>query len=166
MQIAKNRKDRIRDRVNALIGESPEPPIPIFDIARQQGVRVWIADFGKIERRYSSFCDFEKREIYLNRKANVTRWSFAAAHELGRLLLHEDNEERFAFLPMNTNVKDDTEQEHEANFFARCLLLPRTAIESHLERNEPSILASAFDVPLDVLEERQKDLKERQEEVA
>ena len=81
----------------------------------------------------------KKREIYLNRKANVTRRAFAAAHELGQLLLHEDTEERFAFLPMNTNVKDDTEQEHEANFFARCLLLSRMVIESHLERNEPSL---------------------------
>lgn len=59
---------------------------------------------------------------------------------------------------MNTNIKDDTKQEHEANFFARCLLLPQAVLEAHIERNEPSILASAFDVPLDVSEERQKEI--------
>lgn len=168
MEISEDRKEEIKGRVDALIRDYREPPIPVFDVARQQGVRVWIADFGKIERKYSSFCDFEKREIYLNRIANVKRRTFAAAHELGRLLLHEGTEERFAFFPMNAEVKDGTEQEHEANFFAQCLLLPKTVLERHIKADKQHIFASAFDVPLDVLrdvlEERQIDLEELQKE--
>ena len=168
MEISEDRKEEIKGRVDALIRDYREPPIPVFDVARQQGVRVWIADFGKIERKYSSFCDFEKREIYLNRIANVKRRAFAAAHELGRLLLHEDTEERFAFLPMNSKVKDGTEQEHEANFFAQCLLLPKIVLERHIKADKQHIFASAFDVPLDVLrdvlKERQIDLEESQKE--
>ena len=140
-----------------------EIPVPVYDITRKLGVKVWIADFGEIAGEYSGFCDFDRGEIYLNREDNTRRRIFTTAHELGHLRLHEEHfkskGERFAFLPRHPNVTDDSPQEKEANLFARCLLLPRPALEPRLrEKNEQDILAAAFNVTTDLLEERRKEI--------
>ena len=158
----------IEKKADSLTGAGSDFPIPVYGIARKLGVKVWVADFGELAEEYSGFCDFRKREIYLNRDDGAIRRVFTAAHELGHLLFHEshfkEKGERFAFLPRYSNAVDDSTQENEANLFARCLLLPRVALEPHLkERNEPSVLAAAFDVTTDLLEERRTEIVSSQE---
>ena len=158
-----NRK-HIEEKANELTKVYSEPPIPVYKIARSQNVQVWVADFGVLAEKYSGFCDFRKGEIYLNREDDTKRRIFAAAHELGHLLFHEDHfrekRERFAFLPRYSNTSDNSKQEDEANLFARCLLLPRATLEPHLadRKNESSILAAAFDVTVDILKERREEI--------
>ena len=161
-------RNEIEEKAGSLAGAGSDFPIPVYDIARRLGVKVWVADFGDLAEEYSGFCDFREGEIYLNRDDNAIRRVFTAAHELGHLLLHEDyfekKGERFAFLPRYSSAVDDSEQEKEANLFARCLLLPRAVLEPHLKGgNEPSVLAAAFDVTTDLLEERQAEIGTSQE---
>lgn len=157
-----NSKD-IERKADSLTEVYSDLPIPVYDIARKLGVEVWVADFDEIAEEYSGFCDFDGREIYLNREDSARRRVFTAAHELGHLLLHEEHfkgkGERFASLPRHPNAIDDTPQEKEANLFARCLLLPRPVLEPHLKKeNEQDILAAAFNVTVDLLEERRKEI--------
>ena len=153
----------IEKRADVLTGAGSDFPIPVYGIARKLGVKVWVADFGEIAEEYSGFCDFHKRGIYLNLEDDARRQVFTAAHELGHLLFHEKHfrkeGKRFAFLPRHLNAIDDSEQENEANIFARCLLLPRATLEPHLtDGNERSVLAAAFNVTTDLLEEREKEI--------
>ena len=153
----------IEKKANELTGAGSDFPIPVYGIARKLGVKVWMADFGKLTHKYSGFADFHGRGIYLNREDDAIRHFFTVAHELGHILFHEkyftEKGKRFAFLPRHLNTADDSEQETEANLFARCLLLPRATLEPHLKgENEKNVLAAAFNVTTSLLEERKKEI--------
>ena len=163
------KRDRMMDyegiegKANELTKVYSEPPIPVYRIARNLGVQVWVTDFGDIAEEHSGFCDFREREIYLNRRGDTKMRLLAAAHELGHLLFHvehfREKGERFAFSPIYPGVAGDSEPENEANLFARCLLLPRAILELHLNKGtEPSILAAAFDVTVDTLQRREIEI--------
>src|SRR5690606_28199437 len=66
------------------------PPIPVHEIAENNGVNVVFADFGEHSEKVSGFCDFNARRLYVNADDTTERQSFTIAHELGHWLLHRE----------------------------------------------------------------------------
>ena len=159
-----NHKD-IEKKSDEFAGVYSEPPVPIYGIARDNKVEVYTADFGKFSDRFSGFCDFENDNIYLNEKDTTERQCFTAAHEFGHWVLHRDDyiadPERYAFMSKRTetaNGNPDDPMEREADCFATCLLMPRLLVKKFHPHYSPSDLADMFNVPLDLMEKRLKEV--------
>ena len=104
------------------------PPIPVIDIAENNGVDVIFSNFGDAGDRVAGFCDFANARLYVNAKDAVNRQTFTIAHELGHWMLHreyfEENPEAYSILPRFQNVGRSNAFEQEANDFAAKLLVP------------------------------------------
>lgn len=150
----------IEEKANELTKVYSEPPIPVYEIIRSQGVAVYEAEFRERYKKFHGFCDFLDDAIYLNRADSPMQQILTAAHELGHWVLHgEDykrNKKRYAFLPKK-NVDEfgrNKEEEEEAEFFASRLLMPRSLLLPYIPYNSVSVLAEAFDVSREMMEVR------------
>lgn len=89
------------------------------------------------------------RIIFTNTTSRLAREIFTLAHEIGHMQLHLN--EATAFLDDDETISDksDDEKEHEANYFAACLLMPQEAVQTYLDlelsytQEQP---LSAFDI--------------------
>lgn len=66
----------------------------------------------------------QEKENYIQRRR------FIIAHEFGHFVLHKNETRQFAHRDTN---KRDTVAEKEADFFARCLLMPKNVLETILK---------------------------------
>ncbi len=110
------------------------PAVPVTDLIAAQDIQLLYPNLGKeasgvLVRKDGSTV------IGVNRAHAKTRQRFTAAHELGHALLHvgmdvhHDNE-------FQVNLRSDLSsqgidpEEIEANYFAACLLMPRSFLEA------------------------------------
>src|ERR1700730_5767847 len=135
-----------RRRVESLIEELldrydiTEAPVPVERIAKAKGARVF---HQSLEDDVSGFLyqDNEQTVIGVNTHHAPVRQNFTTAHELGHLLLHEQ-EQLHVDREFRVRLRDDVssqgtdDAEREANFFAASLLMPKTFLEADLANEE------------------------------
>src|SRR5208282_808747 len=125
-----------------LLNESAvkEAPVPVSEIARAKGARIF---FDKLEGDMSGFLykDASQIVIGVNTIHAKTRQNFTIAHELGHLLLHEQ-EQMHVDHEFRVRLRDDVssqgtdDAEREANLFAATLLMPKEFLEADLANEE------------------------------
>ena len=117
-----------------------EAPVPVERIAKAKGARIF---YQSLEGDVSGFLyrDPAQAVIGVNTHHAPVRQNFTTAHELGHLLLH-DQEQLHIDHGFRVRLRDDMssqgtdEAEREANLFAASLLMPRRFLENDLEHEE------------------------------
>ena len=112
------------------------PPVPVEKIVKAHGARIF---YQSLEDDMSGFLyrDVLQAVIGVNTHHAPARQNFTTAHELGHLLLHEQ-EQLHVDHGFRVRLRDDVssqgtdEAEREANFFAASLLMPKEFLESDL----------------------------------
>ena len=155
----------IEEKANELTKIYSEPRIPVSEIIRKMGLETHRVSFGEHADDFSGFCDFENKDIYLNRDDISTRQYFTAAHELGHWILHKEkydrNPDEYSYMLSEKRFAEDGNghdlDEKEADHFATYLIMPRSLLEKfrHHSRYE---LAEAFGVTRAMLEKRLRRL--------
>jgi len=113
-----------------------EAPVPVEKIAKAQGARIF---YQSLDNDMSGFLYRDKAQavIGVNTHHAPVRQNFTTAHELGHLLLH-DQEQLHVDHGLRVRLIDDMssqgtdEAEREANLFAASLLMPKEFIEADL----------------------------------
>ena len=133
------RRRRIESMIQQLLERHgvSEAPVPVGRIARAEGARIF---YQSLEDNVSGFLyrDQQQAVIGVNTHHAPVRQNFTTAHELGHMLLH-DQEQLHVDHDFRVRLRDDVsgqgtdEAEREANFFAASLLMPREFLESDLE---------------------------------
>lgn len=152
--------DRARAAARKLGGIFSEPPIPVLEIAEDNGVDVVFAGFGPNNDTVAGLCDFMNRKIYINRDDKRPRQMFTMAHELGHWMLHraefEEHPELYQIMPRFQQANRECPLEKEANAFAAELLVPKHLLDD--VRNAPTAaLADVFGVSRTMMEYRLKN---------
>ena len=157
--------ENIEKKANEFTEVYLEPPVPVYEVARENEVEVYTGDFEKLADRFSGFCDFKKDNIYLNQEDTPKRQCFTAAHEFGHWVLHKSfyiaNPEKYAFMPKKkafVNGNSDDEMEKQADYFAICLLMPRLLVKKFYPHYSSSELAEIFNVPRILMEKRLREI--------
>ena len=142
-----------------------EPPIPVYEIARKNKVKVYTEDFEELADRFSGFCDFESDTIYLNKEDAPKKQFFTAAHEFGHWVLHRNlyisKVKDYALMPKRRAFVDsasDNPEEKQADYFATCLLMPRLLVEKFCPHYLSPELAEMFNVPRVLIEKRLEEV--------
>ena len=154
LAMAKRRADR-------LTVDYSSPPIPVLEIAEQNGVNVVFAKFGASSGQVAGYCDFRNAKLFVNVE-DGTRWqSFTIAHELGHWLMHRSifvkNPDTYPVLPRFSRSPNDDPREKEANIFAAHLLVPDQLLKPVLyPLVGAAALADVFFVPRMMMEIRMK----------
>ena len=155
----------IEKRADRLTKAYSEPPIPVCEIVRKQGVEIYRANFENFRDTFSGFCDFKNDRIYLNRENTQERNFLATAHEFGHWNLHKEDFEKspddYAFLLKDREIADDEvsdTMEREADYFAVNLIMPRRLVEQFNDFYSISELARLFGVPQSLMEKRLKSV--------
>lgn len=136
------RKRRIQAMTAVLLAENgiTQAPVLVSKIAKAKGARIFV---DALEGDLSGFLyrDRDQAVIGVNTSHSPARQNFTIAHELGHLLLH-DQEQLHVDREFRVRLRSDVssqgtdEAEQEANFFAASLLMPREFIERDLENEE------------------------------
>lgn len=163
----------IKKQLQELRTKYPEIPVPVVDIARDLGLRIFAtydfksAESGSLRRENSQYI------IYINPTETPERQRFTIAHELGHFLMHKDvlshegdefvDSLKQAVISLNrsNDVKESTERkrEIEANQFAAALLMPEKEFKKiFLESNDLEKIASLFRVSQSAATVRAKEL--------
>lgn len=134
------RRRKIESLIDDLLGEHriTEAPVPVERIAKAKGARVF---YQSLENDVSGFLyrDPAQTVIGINTHHAPVRQNFTAAHELGHMLLH-DQEQLHVDHSFYVRLRDDVssqgtnDDEREANLFAASLLMPRHFLERDLEQ--------------------------------
>src|SRR5260370_4459521 len=132
------RRRKIEFLVQRLLetNEIEQAPVPVGIIAKGEGARIF---FQSLEGDVSGFLyrDNANTVIGVNTHHAPVRQNFTTAHELGHLLLH-DQEQLHVDHDFRVRLRDDVssqgtdEAEREANFFAASLLMPKRLLEEDL----------------------------------
>jgi len=158
--LAAPRWNFVRAKARELTREYSSPPIPILEIAEQNGVEVVFADFGKHASSIAGFCDFGERQIVVNDFDNFGRKMFTIAHEFGHWMLHKEffdrDPELYAVLPRMQAPKKNA-FETEANLFAAESLVP-THLLQPVKNAGAAQLADIFGVSREMMENRLKNV--------
>ena len=133
------RRSKIKTAIENLLAKNgiTKAPVPVARIAKACGARIFI---DSLEGDLSGFLYRDKEEavIGVNSHHSQTRQNFTIAHELGHLLLH-DQEQLHVDHEFRVRLRNDVssqgtdEAEREANLFAASLLMPEHFIERDLE---------------------------------
>ncbi|PWB81528.1 MAG: hypothetical protein C3F11_14950 [Methylocystaceae bacterium] len=154
------RWDYARRRADELTRDYSSPPIPVLEIAEQNGVNVVFSDFGKHRDTVAGFCDFEEARIYVNESDGFGRKMFTIAHEFGHWLLHREFFERdakeYAVLPRFQKPRANP-FEQEANCFAAEILAPKHLLLP-VKYAGVAQLADIFGVSREMMENRLKNV--------
>jgi Zn-dependent peptidase ImmA (M78 family) len=132
------RRRRIEGLVEELLAAHgiEEAPVPVELIAKSRGARIF---YRSLEHDVSGFLyrDRHQAVIGVNTHHSRTRQTFTTAHELGHLLLH-DQEQLHVDHGFRIRLRDDVSSqgtdhaEREANYFAASLLMPKAFLQSDL----------------------------------
>ena len=137
------------------------PPIPVYEIAENNGVNVLFADFGAHSETVSGLCDFEAARIYVNKDDSPERQAFTMGHELGHWILHKEiylaNPDSYPVLARFSVPNRNDPMEKEANRFAACLLVPERLLKP-VKGAPVASLAKSFGVSRTMMEFRLKDV--------
>jgi Zn-dependent peptidase ImmA (M78 family) len=125
------RRRKIRELVATLLREANvnEAPVPVWEIARRRGARIAV---DSLEGDLSGFLfrDSNQKVIGVNTHHASVRQNFTIAHELGHLLLHDQEQLHVDRAFPSVRLRDDVssqgvdDAEKEANLFAAELLMP------------------------------------------
>jgi Zn-dependent peptidase ImmA (M78 family) len=136
------RRRKIEALVQALLSEAriTAAPVPVAKIAKAKGARIHV---DALEGEMSGFLyrDSDQAVIGVNTSHSTGRQNFTMAHELGHLLLH-DQEQLRVDREFRVRLRDDVSSqgtdvaEREANFFAASLLMPREFLKADLAKEE------------------------------
>lgn len=144
-------------KADELTAPFSSPPIPVLEIAENNGVNVVFADFGSNSEKVAGLCDFENARIYVNQDESAERQAFTMAHELGHWLLHREiylsDPGRYPVLPRFSLPNQSDPLEKEANKFAATLLVPLRLLRP-VKSSTASSLASVFGVSRTMMEYR------------
>lgn len=137
------------------------PPIPVLEIAEQNGVNVIFANFGSSSERVAGYCDFRNAKLFVNADDVPRRQSFTISHELGHWVMHRsifvDNPETYPVLPRFSRPSNNGPYEKEANKFAAHLLVPDHLLQPVLNPTVSAVtLADIFFVSRTMMEIRMK----------
>ena len=152
------RRKWVTDQANALSKIYRAAPVPVKEIAEQNGVQVLLADFGEHRDEASGVCDFSKKKILVNFADIPARRRFTIAHELGHWMLHRSiyhaNPAEYRFLPRFQWTDNAGPLEQEANRFAAHLLVPDRLLRPVAKVATASQLADIFGVSRTMMEIR------------
>jgi Zn-dependent peptidase ImmA (M78 family) len=167
------RRRKIESMIEELLAtyHITEAPVPVEIIAKAKGARIF---YQSLEDDVSGFLYRDKAQavIGVNTHHAPVRQNFTTAHELGHLLLH-DQEQLHIDHGFRLRLRDDVssqgtdEAEREANFFAASILMPRRFLEEDLVHEESvdlldddflSDLARKYGVSAQALVNRLKNL--------
>lgn len=152
------RRKWVTAQANALSRVYRTPPVPVEEIAEQNGVQVVLADFEDNRDEVSGVCDFEQKKILVNFADLPARRRFTIAHELGHWMLHrgiyQANPDKYRFLPRFRWTDDAGPLEQEANRFAAHLLVPDRLLVPVAQVATASTLADIFGVSRTMMEIR------------
>jgi|SRR5271165_1167237 len=136
------RRRKIEAMVQALLTENgiTEARVPVSKIAKAKGARIFV---DSLEGDLSGFLYRDKAQavIGVNTRHAPVRQNFTIGHELGHLLLH-DQEQLHVDHEFRVRLRDDVssqgtdEAEREANFFAASLLMPKDFLEADLAKED------------------------------
>jgi Zn-dependent peptidase ImmA (M78 family) len=130
-------------KIDRLVGELlhkyqiHRPPVPVDDIAREEGAEVVIKKFNR-EISGLLLRANDKVIIGVEKTQPITRQRFTISHELAHLLLHDgeevrvDTNFRINLRSPESSTAEDIE-EIEANAFAAVLLMPESFLKEDLE---------------------------------
>lgn len=113
-----------------------EPPVPVDRIAKSLGARILLRSLGD---GLSGFVvrDGSRRVIGINTFHPTVRQRFTLAHEIGHMLLHDQDELHIdhptARLRNGVSSAGVDSAEMESNLFAAELLMPRAFLEKDLK---------------------------------
>ena len=136
------RKRKIQALVESLLDENgiTAAPVPVAQIAEAKGARIF---FDVLEGDMSGFLYRKSTQavIGVNTHHVEARQNFTIAHELGHLMLHDQDQlhvDRDFRVRLRNDVssKGTDEAEKEANFFAASLLMPKAFLERDLADTE------------------------------
>lgn len=130
----KPRRKWVIEQANALSRIYRAAPVPVKEIAEQNGVQILLADFGEHRDEASGVCDFSKKKILVNFADLPARRRFTIAHERGRTT------------PARWNRR--------ANRFAAHLLVPDRLLRPVAKVATASQLADIFGVSRTMMEIR------------
>ena len=146
IMITDDKKKEIEEIVNKKIAENPDLSIPAFDLIRflqeKEGFIILSQDMQDdttglvlINDKSNIIGDY-KKIIIVNSKLQKDisykqRRRFIIAHEYGHFLLHKS--EGYLFAHRDTSKKG-TKEELQADYFAKCLLMPRNLVEAEIKR--------------------------------
>jgi Zn-dependent peptidase ImmA (M78 family) len=167
------RRRKIESLVEELLAthQISEAPVPVERIAKAKGARIY---YQSLDDDVSGFLfrDAVQTVIGVNTHHAAVRQHFTTAHELGHLLLH-DQEQLHVDRDFRIRLRDDVssqgtdDHEREANLFAATLLMPKRFLEEDL-RNEEYVdlfgdhflpeIAKKYDVSSQALVNRLKNL--------
>ncbi len=136
------RKRKIDLLVESLLIEYrvTEGPVPVSAIAKSKGARIH-ADALEGDLSGFLFRDRDHAVIGVNTRHSATRQNFTIGHELGHLLLH-DQEQLHVDRGFPVRLRNDLssqgtdEAEREANYFAAALLMPKRFLEQDVHDEE------------------------------
>lgn len=136
------RRRKIHAMVETLLAENgiTEAPVPVSQIAKAQGARIFV---DSLEGDLSGFLYRDKAQVVIgvNTHHHPNRQKFTIAHELGHLLLH-DQEQLHVDRVFRVRLRNDVssqgtdEAEREANFFAASVLMPKDFLETDLANEQ------------------------------
>lgn len=134
-----------------------EPPVDVYEIARNYGIKIVVEDFPDDYENVAGFINIEdgRPVMYVNASDPENRKKFTVAHELGHWLLHEDairedpTKTVLFRVPLGRPNKDPLES--EANAFAAELLVPMDFFEKLQSRKDNQELADVFKVSAEVI---------------
>jgi Zn-dependent peptidase ImmA (M78 family) len=167
------RRRKIESLVEELLAthQISEAPVPVERFAKAKGARIY---YQSLDDDVSGFLfrDAVQTVIGVNTHHAAVRQHFTTAHELGHLLLH-DQEQLHVDRDFRIRLRDDVssqgtdDHEREANLFAATLLMPKRFLEEDL-RNEEYVdlfgdhflpeIAKKYDVSSQALVNRLKNL--------
>ena len=136
------RRRKIESMVRELLAthDITEAPVPVERIAKAQGARIF---HQSLEDDISGFLyrDETQSVIGVNTHHAPVRQNFTTAHELGHLLLHDQEQLHIDHnfrvqLRSGVSSQGTDEYEREANMFAATLLMPREFLEADLQNEE------------------------------
>lgn len=136
------RRRKIESMVRDLLSthQVDSAPVPVEIIAKAHGARIF---HQSLEDDISGFLfrDEMQAVIGINTHHAPVRQNFTTAHELGHLLLHDQEQLHIDHsfrvrLRSSVSSEGTDEAEREANLFAATLLMPKEFLEADLQNEE------------------------------
>lgn len=150
------KKEAIENYANRILAEfnNSSYPTNIYDIASQMGFDTSEGIFDKrelsgiiaIDKNLEGRPQFKKSKVIaLNNEDNSGHQRFTTAHELGHYIFDYCNLDEPYYNYYYTN-QTDTPEEMRANYFAACLLMPRTIFQTQWDNLEHNQNNTVYDI--------------------
>lgn len=141
-----------------------EPPVNVFDIAKNEGIEIIYFEPDKKTKDISGFLIKDKKRVYLNANESAPRQNFTLAHELAHHFLNHEPNEYGVYKRDSLYSKIKPEKEQEADSFAAELLMPKKLVRSaqkeyRLSDRDSALLAKLFGVSPSAMKYRLQGLR-------